>query len=498
MSPVSSATTIKQQYEHTQVQFSMQTLVQRINDLTAYLGAHADGVETVIQDHDKLVRKNERRKQLMKEKDNKIQALQETVTSNLTSYERRHASFLHEKADLTARHSLETAKLQAELAEWKRKSAQLTQEVDKAKNDAELAKTQLDVAVQTLAQWEQYTSHMQPLDRDKMVSRIDEFFDIFNKTIQACFIPDLSADILVKRDVWSNGLKQLGIQICDMPFEIPPLNTKLAKLLRVAAAMHVISSELTTHVFQPCYIPGSTDQSATLQQMMRSRFEAGSKQRQLMRAFWLGSNSKTQEELGRVMHERSLTARDMVVRKLSFMCNDGDGDGDGSSGSGSGSSTGLASRLEEMFTEAAKLWTSMQYSSGDDEVQAVVCGNDSEPSGWKWEYLDYFGQPLDLPNRKLLLFPGFNLVDSGAALYAGNALFTDQKCVVDAESEYRRNAPTPRAERSNRTGSSSGLSPTIRRLSLSFGSPSTSTSTSSPQELKSKSSEVNDAIVRTK
>lgn len=231
--------------------------------------------------------------------------------------------------------------------------------------------------------------------------------------------------------------------------------------------MHVVSDELTTRVFIPYYIPDSLGLSVTLQQTMRSLFQAEPKKRLLMRALLV--TAKPREELAEVIQKRSLAAREAVVHKLSFMCS-GDGGID------------LRSRLEHTFTEAATLWEEIQYS--EDEVLTVAC-DDSEPPDWDWPYAEELGEPLEGPSsasKKLLLFPGFYLPDEDSILYEGYALYADQKHVVDAEKECR----TMQATRVRQPG---GLSPTKRRLSLCFGkassSPPVSPTSTSPRTLKS-------------
>jgi hypothetical protein len=258
-------------------------------------------------------------------------------------------------------------------------------------------------------------------------------------------------------EAWEKGV--LGLKNA---FGFAPDNSKSAKLMRVAVAMNVISNELTKTVFQPCYLPDSKE-SASVQEILRKYFGNDTRTRSFMHALFLATHSA--DERKTVLRGWASTASRSVVRKLSFMCQDG--------------GTSLASRTKDIFQSAADLWGEIQYVDGD--IKVVMFDND-HPSEWNWGFWEDFGDTSLQSEERLILFPGFYDDASKKELHHGIALWKDQEHVVSANSEWRS------FQRARKPKLGNGLSkiPPERRQSISFNGGLTPplSPTSSPKELQ--------------
>ncbi|KAJ4577480.1 hypothetical protein HRR86_005217 [Exophiala dermatitidis] len=453
--------------------FSMHTLLTHISAAHDYASQFVD-IDKVIQERDEAVRKNEIRKVQLAEKEDEIKTLLARNKTYLSDFETRHEEWLKEFAQLKEsminQHILEVNELQAEITESRRQGDLVKKQLSDADHDIRLTRSRLDVATAELAQWKQYSSHMTPLDQLGLVSRIENLFKDLWKTVCPSLLEDLTPDLLKQdRDAWSSRIKQIvpiKLQRQFFPFEILLSNTRPAKLVRVALAMHIISSELTKQVFKPCYLPDSIESCAALQYILGDHLDADPKKVVLMRSLLL--SNKTRDEYTAIIEQRSLSALDVVVPRLLLLCsNDTTAAGD--------KGFSLRKKLEAFFIAAAKLWQEIQYS--DAEVRVVTCHEDGEVEqadlDWPWGHLDEYGPPRPAPHdNKLLLFPGFYLLNGRFVLHEGIVLTKNQKVVLDAEAEYQQAAAvgtaTPaKSPRSNWNWHR--ITPTTRRLSLHTG-----------------------------
>ncbi|KAL2423850.1 hypothetical protein ABEF95_008522 [Exophiala dermatitidis] len=450
----------------------MHTLLTHISAAHDYASQFVD-IDKVIQQRDEAVRKNEIRKVQLAEKEEEIKNLVASNRSYLSGFETRHKEWLKEfaqlKESMIKQHLLEVNELQVEMTESKRQRDLLKKQLSDADHDIRLTRSRLDVATAELAQWKQYSSHMTPLDQVGLISRIENLIQDLWKTVYPSFLKNLTPDLLKDRDAWSSRLKQIvpiKQQRQFFPFEILLSNTGPAKLLRVALAMHIISSELTKQVFKPCYIPDSIESCAALQYILGDHLDADPKKVVLMRSLLL--SNKSRDEYTEIMEQRSLTALDAAVPKLLLLCsNDTAAAGD--------KGLSLRTKLEAFFIAAAKLWQEIQYC--DAEVRVVTCHEDGEVEqadlDWPWGHLDEYGPPRAAPQDiKLLLFPGFYLLNGRFVLHEGIVLAKSQKVVVDAEAEYQQAAAVGTAKPAKSPRSNWNwhrISPTTRRLSLHTG-----------------------------
>jgi hypothetical protein len=232
--------------------------------------------------------------------------------------------------------------------------------------------------------------------------------------------------------------------------------------MRVAVAMNVISNELTKTVFQPCYLADSKE-SAFVQEILKKYFGDDPRTRSFMHALFLPTHSA--DERKTVLRGWASAASRSVVRKLSFMCQDG--------------GTSLASQTKDIFQSAADLWGDIQYVDGD--IKVIMSDND-HPSGWNWRFLEDFGNTSLQSEEGLILFPGFYDHGSKTELYHGITLWKDQEHVQSANSEWRN------FQRARKPKLGNGLSkiPHERRQSISFNGGLTPplSPTSSPKDLQ--------------
>jgi hypothetical protein len=257
-------------------------------------------------------------------------------------------------------------------------------------------------------------------------------------------------------EAWEKGV--LGLKNA---FGFAPINSQSAKLMRVAVAMNVISNELTKTVFQPCYLVDSKE-SAFVQEILKKYFGDDPRTRSFMHALLLATHSADKRKT--VLRGSASTASRSVVRKLSFMCQDG--------------GTSLASRIKDIFQSAADLWGEIQYVDGDIKV---VMSDIVHPSEWNWGFLEDFGDP-SLQTEGLILFPGFYDDASKKELHHGIALWKDQEHVESANSEWR----SFQRARKPKLGNGFSKIPHERRQSISLNGGFTPplSPTSSPKDLQ--------------
>lgn len=178
MTTTSNVTSFKHQdgnVEHRHGHFSMQLLLSYMKTATDYASKHVD-IDTVIRERDQAMRKNEVRKRQLSEKNKEIADLQTTRKVTLTDYENRFEKWRAEKQELMEKfreekekilgdHAAEMAQLETQMKQWKGQSATLVKEVDVAKRDAQLTRSELAITTQKLEQWELFTTHVKVLDQ---------------------------------------------------------------------------------------------------------------------------------------------------------------------------------------------------------------------------------------------------------------------------------------------------------------------------------------------
>ena len=235
-------------------------------------------------------------------------------------------------------------------------------------------------------------------------------------------------------------MKKLHIKL-----SFPPTNSAVAKLMRVAAALHIFAAQLHKNIFRPWYVPGSVRDSWTTKDILNRHFGASSRKGDIVRALLL-SNRQTEDENNAVANV-AREASEYVHKQLHLFLGDG--------------GTEFQARLEELFQEAANLWLEMQHSK--KEIEAHI----EEPLEYEndWAYLDDFGtitQQQQMPQSEALyLFPRLHISGDETVVHQGYVLWHDQAAVISAQQEVSE------CRKRNRRGmGGSSMSGSARRDSM--------------------------------
>jgi hypothetical protein len=209
-------------------------------------------------------------------------------------------------------------------------------------------------------------------------------------------------------------LKKLHIKL-----SFPPTNTPVAKLMRVAAALHIFAAQLYTNIFRPWYVPESVEDSWKTKDILNRHFGARSRKGNIVRALIL-SNRQTEDENNAVADVAREASKNVHEQLRLFLSDNG---------------TEFQARLEELFQEAANLWLEMQHSI--KEIEAHI----EEPLEYDndWACSDAFGkitQQQQMPQSEALyLFPRLHVPGDETVVHQGYVLWHDQAEVISAQQE---------------------------------------------------------------
>ena len=210
-------------------------------------------------------------------------------------------------------------------------------------------------------------------------------------------------------------MKKLHIKL-----SFPPTNSAVAKLMRVAAALHIFAAQLHKNIFRPWYVPESVKDSRATKNILNRHFGASSRKGDIVRALLL-SNRQTEEENNAVANVAKGASKDVHEQLRIFLSGDG---------------TEFQARLEELFQEAANLWLGMQHSK--KEIEAHI----EEPLDYEndWACLEVFGtitqqQQMPQSSEALYLFPRLHVSGGETVVHQGCVLWHDQAVVISAQQE---------------------------------------------------------------
>ena len=211
-------------------------------------------------------------------------------------------------------------------------------------------------------------------------------------------------------------MKKLHIKL-----SFPPTNSNAAKLMRVAAAMHIFAAELHKEIFRPWYVPESVEESWATKNMVDRHFGADSRKNDIVRALLL-SNHRAEDEENAVANV-ARRASEHVHEQLRFFLSD--------------EGTAFRATLEGRFREAANLWLRMQHCKRIIETQ-IEDPLDSDDE-YDWLHIKTFGeiiQQQQMPqSESLCLFPRFYIAADERVVHNGYVLWHDQSVVLSAWQE---------------------------------------------------------------
>ncbi|KIX09315.1 uncharacterized protein Z518_00394 [Rhinocladiella mackenziei CBS 650.93] len=372
-----------QNVKRKQARYNFRDFQNFMKNLAEYAPEYGD-YDKAIQERDEARQELEVKKKELTKKEREIHYLNRAKNDDRNDFITRNKELETEKANAERKaeeervqmlksHESSSAKSRAELNKYKSLA-------NRAGEEAQFIKKKMDVVYQELIQWEKHVSVLRPLKG--------------------------------KHDAWDNGVRRL-----NLPFGFSPDNTESAKKARVAVAMHVFSSELVGSIFKSCYVPKSEEQNRFLQGIVDKHLSSNPRSGKLLHALLLSTYSSA--ELSNTLRLRTLTAKNNVVEKLGFICEDG--------------GVKFGSVIESLCTEAAKLWEDIQYSGHEIEIVDIY------EEDWQWDELIEFGEfPKHAPPQApVMLFPGFS-APTGARteLYKGYVLWADQQHIVNADSEW--------------------------------------------------------------
>ncbi|KAN0077541.1 hypothetical protein V8E54_005845 [Elaphomyces granulatus] len=302
--------------------------------------------------------------------------------------------------------------------EWKKGERELKLEITSLKDELKTTKDNFNFTKDDLTDCkkdlEQLNTSLtplkklKPLDLNSMRNKIEKLFWDSFQTIQSEFNISLP-DAILKTDNWIAYAEELKV------LPLPPGNDESAKLVRVAVVAHVLSKQLYSEVFSPCYIPSSASLSDSMKLILEHHIPSDQKP-QMLRSLLLSTHAPG--ELIKVVQDRAKKSKQTLVNKVKFMTNDG------------GKSFG--NKVDRILQKAAELWVEIQYA--EQMIHVAV-----EATDWPWILLDEFGQEMP-PHRDdfINLFPTFFVRGEPDLMYDGVAVSKDQEHVRKAENDWER------------------------------------------------------------
>lgn len=207
-----------------------------------------------------------------------------------------------------------------------------------------------------------------------------------------------------------------------MPLRFPPTNSPAAKKVRIAAALHILVTNLCTNIFKPCFIPESATDSKTIKEILDYQSATGLRKEERFTRALLTSmypDELVKAAINRAVH---ITIQDIIKHLHVFL---GDAVQTFSAG------------LAVLLRRAAAISLEMQQCEKMVEVNIETGDSAERPE----EYLSGFGKlkPVTGPAKfeMLNLFPNIYVPEDKKVVHEGIFLFSDQEAVIVAEQELR-------------------------------------------------------------
>lgn len=208
----------------------------------------------------------------------------------------------------------------------------------------------------------------------------------------------------------------------------------------MATCLHTIASNLSSNIFMPCYIPGSTAASETIREILSEQSIDDTKKELLTRALLL--STFLPEEVDAATKDAVVTASEGVFTLLGPIGGDQD----------------FRLEIQKLFQDAADIWKLAQYSKKMVEVFTT-----HKYPNWTWDHLKDFDsaddesnvQPLIQDFEPLNLFPAIHVPEENRVISRGSLLWSDQTAVFEADRELRE-CIAARKPKSGRSGTVTG------------------------------------------
>jgi len=377
----------------------------------------------------------------LSEKDKLISLMK---TQMLDGFEARYKKWDNETSDLKRQLGREKSQAERKVQSMEAKLTSLQGNVDsldsrlaQATEEADFARKERDINKHRLQEWDNYLSQLKDMNLNDLGVKLDQIFQRCFNVMNTTFSIDLPSQDITS---WEKQVKKLHIKL-----SFPPTNSAVAKLMRVAAALHIFAAQLHKNIFRPWYVPESVEDSRATKNILNHHFGASSRKGDIVRALLL-SNRQTEEENNAVANVAKGASKDVHEQLRLFLNDDG---------------TEFQASLEKLFQEAANLWLEMQHSK--KEIEAHI----EEPLDYEndWACLDAFGtitQQQQMPQSEALyLFPRLHVSGDETVVHKGYVLWHDQAAVISAQQEV-----SECRKRNKRSTGGSSVSESARRDSV--------------------------------
>ncbi|OCL12075.1 hypothetical protein AOQ84DRAFT_421258 [Glonium stellatum] len=401
----------------------LQEITQRIRKNTQM---YTD-MEEAIKEHSKTRGiLNEKMTELL-EKEARISDLENNVTQMFDEFEARYKKWNNEALEFKRRsdrektrtetaHQREVESMQTQLKSFREKVTILNTGIDQAKKDADFARRQNENNKHQMREWYGYLSQLKDMDLDALGVKLEGFFQRYFLVIYNNFYVELPD--LVLKDIAS--FTQLTTKL-PKKHRFSPTNSSAAKLMRVAAAVHIFAAELHATVFRPRYFLESIEDSLAMEQIMDRHLGIGCRESNIIRAVLLSDHQTEDEES--VIADVARIASEHVHEQLRPLLRD--------------DSMTFKTGLEQLFQEATKLWLEMQHSN--EVIETHIEDSPNPSSEFDWHDVPIFGDVAQgqqiIPSEYLCLFPRFQVFGYGKAVHRGYVLWYDQEAVRTTHQE---------------------------------------------------------------
>ncbi|KAI9736161.1 MAG: hypothetical protein M1834_001046 [Cirrosporium novae-zelandiae] len=365
----------------------------------------------------------------LKEANRQNSSLELCLKEQMKMFEERYAEWAKEKNELiTEKDGLKSSMAAAkegemeektkELAALKEKVESMSSAVEKANTESGLTGRERDLYRGQLKEWERYVSQLEDIDLTDVGEKIDRFFYECYNLFHTHFFVDLPMDLLADYLQWEKRVSDLNI-----PLSFPATNSSNAKGIRVAAALHVLSTHLYTFIFKPCYIPETESDSQTLREILSHQVRTSTGQETHMRALLLFTHPP--DQITAAIERTVQATTDSILNRLNLFLP-----------SSSTTTDTFRAKLPVLLHHGVQLWRTMQSSQKMIEVSI----DDENFLEWPWSSLDQFGttiaQPPHPPKFDLLnLFPRFLVPEDSHSVHSGYVLWGDQELAIVADQE---------------------------------------------------------------
>ncbi|GAB1309917.1 hypothetical protein MFIFM68171_00127 [Madurella fahalii] len=181
-----------------------------------------------------------------------------------------------------------------ELESALRAEKKITEDRNAIKQQLELVTNRLSSTTLQLQELQSFTPNMTPLSEEDITTRCHSLYTQARRLAETYFAVKFSPEVLKNASLWS---KLKGHKLVQAAIPVPSTNSSAAMLMRVAAFLAVLSSELCEHVFQSTYFLDDASDLGGLSKVLSHLAKEDPPRERFLRSALLAAIPQDQQEL---------------------------------------------------------------------------------------------------------------------------------------------------------------------------------------------------------